>query len=96
MNKNTKRAKTINRKFIRTGEQKVISENTNNNKQMIVLKNSGGGSITRHEPINKLKPFLKRGKVSSNKETLGTQKQWHYPGEEQSAQIGNVSYGEEK
>lgn len=67
-NKNTKARKQALRNAIRTGDNKVVSASQTRNMQQVVYKNEGGGSITRHEPIDKTRPFVNSGKVSTEKQ----------------------------
>ena len=62
MNKNTKAIKTRNKKLIKTGKTPIIGQNKNRNMQQKVYWNSGGGTLTVHEPIDTSKPFLPYGK----------------------------------
>jgi len=58
MNKNTKRKAKENRKAVKTGDKAIINQNNKRNMCMVVVKEDGGGTMTRHIPIDKKKPFL--------------------------------------
>ncbi len=57
MNNNTKRKSNLRRKSTKTGDRHVISSNLERNMNQVIFKNSGGGSITKHQPIDKTRPF---------------------------------------